>query len=130
MIRRPPRSTLFPYTTLFRSHPHRLEAVAARISRSRLFLDESGPARRQGDHRQRRARTRRRERGAGARGIVSRCRGGRRARRRWVEARVPVAAESIGSAHEHGAAVVARSAGSPTALPEVMILARWLAASR
>src|SRR2546429_2660326 len=23
MIRRPPRSTLFPYTTLFRSHPHR-----------------------------------------------------------------------------------------------------------
>src|SRR3712207_8794710 len=33
MIRRPPRSTLFPYTTLFRSvvyrdlHPHRPEAV-------------------------------------------------------------------------------------------------------
>src|SRR2546425_9244353 len=25
MIRRPPRSTLFPYTTLFRSHPQRLE---------------------------------------------------------------------------------------------------------
>src|SRR5256885_10139936 len=24
MIRRPPRSTLFPYTTLFRSHRHRL----------------------------------------------------------------------------------------------------------
>src|SRR5256885_8393277 len=24
MIRRPPRSTLFPYTTLFRSHPPRL----------------------------------------------------------------------------------------------------------
>src|SRR3712207_7533004 len=24
MIRRPPRSTLFPYTTLFRSHEHRL----------------------------------------------------------------------------------------------------------
>src|SRR3989454_12444660 len=24
MIRRPPRSTLFPYTTLFRSHPQRL----------------------------------------------------------------------------------------------------------
>src|SRR3712207_8811717 len=24
MIRRPPRSTLFPYTTLFRSHPRRL----------------------------------------------------------------------------------------------------------
>src|SRR3712207_8250553 len=26
MIRRPPRSTLFPYTTLFRSQPHVLEA--------------------------------------------------------------------------------------------------------
>src|SRR2546422_8063947 len=25
MIRRPPRSTLFPYTTLFRSHPQLLE---------------------------------------------------------------------------------------------------------
>src|SRR3712207_7903844 len=25
MIRRPPRSTLFPYTTLFRSHLHRLD---------------------------------------------------------------------------------------------------------
>src|SRR2546426_8678583 len=33
MIRRPPRSTLFPYTTLFRSHPdsrHRPGAVAVR----------------------------------------------------------------------------------------------------
>src|SRR2546430_9924921 len=32
MIRRPPRSTLFPYTTLFRSqvqHPHRQVAVFA-----------------------------------------------------------------------------------------------------
>src|SRR2546422_7107891 len=32
MIRRPPRSTLFPYTTLFRSHPDlgvRLDQVAA-----------------------------------------------------------------------------------------------------
>src|SRR2546427_10086488 len=27
MIRRPPRSTLFPYTTLFRSHPHDLKAT-------------------------------------------------------------------------------------------------------
>src|SRR3989475_6065506 len=26
MIRRPPRSTLFPYTTLFRSHPVRVHA--------------------------------------------------------------------------------------------------------
>src|SRR3712207_8361276 len=30
MIRRPPRSTLFPYTTLFRS-PAELEAVAAQV---------------------------------------------------------------------------------------------------
>src|SRR5258706_16484202 len=28
MIRRPPRSTLFPYTTLFRSHVHDLDRVA------------------------------------------------------------------------------------------------------
>src|SRR5688572_29748907 len=31
MIRRPPRSTLFPYTTLFRSHSHRVEALYARV---------------------------------------------------------------------------------------------------
>src|SRR2546425_5457304 len=37
MIRRPPRSTLFPYTTLFRS----LDAVpeVARVQRERLELD-------------------------------------------------------------------------------------------
>src|SRR2546421_1980024 len=29
MIRRPPRSTLFPYTTLFRSHPPRLRLESA-----------------------------------------------------------------------------------------------------
>src|SRR3712207_8906787 len=28
MIRRPPRSTLFPYTTLFRSHAHALHRTA------------------------------------------------------------------------------------------------------
>src|SRR3712207_8680337 len=28
MIRRPPRSTLFPYTTLFRSHGHRPQTYA------------------------------------------------------------------------------------------------------
>src|SRR5256885_10481824 len=32
MIRRPPRSTLFPYTTLFRSFPH------IRVSRYRLIV--------------------------------------------------------------------------------------------
>src|SRR5258708_26592782 len=30
MIRRPPRSTLFPYTTLFRSHDDRLERFGRR----------------------------------------------------------------------------------------------------
>src|SRR2546422_7703244 len=29
MLRRPPRSTLFPYTTLFRSHVHRLSRRGA-----------------------------------------------------------------------------------------------------
>src|SRR3712207_7211222 len=29
MIRRPPRSTLFPYTTLFRSHEHRPQPIGA-----------------------------------------------------------------------------------------------------
>src|SRR3712207_8966175 len=36
MIRRPPRSTLFPYTTLFRSpprrRPHRLEALDSALA--------------------------------------------------------------------------------------------------
>src|SRR2546422_10234615 len=42
MIRRPPRSTLFPYTTLFRSlrcHDHAVDAVA---TLRRLRLDERG----------------------------------------------------------------------------------------
>src|SRR3712207_7372885 len=46
MIRRPPRSTLFPYTTLFRSllhlRPHRLERRAAQ-KRGRE-LDADSPA--------------------------------------------------------------------------------------
>src|SRR2546425_9310249 len=33
MIRRPPRSTLFPYTTLFRSPPRRVRRGAARLGR-------------------------------------------------------------------------------------------------
>src|SRR2546429_2116666 len=33
MIRRPPRSTLFPYTTLFRSHPERRAAPGSRPGR-------------------------------------------------------------------------------------------------
>src|SRR3989454_3561293 len=35
MIRRPPRSTLFPYTTLFRSHPV-LRELAGRLHRHHL----------------------------------------------------------------------------------------------
>src|SRR3712207_7168091 len=35
MIRRPPRSTLFPYTTLFRSYRDRLVAYASHMLRSR-----------------------------------------------------------------------------------------------
>ena len=32
MIRRPPRSTLFPYTTLFRSPPHELQEPDTRLT--------------------------------------------------------------------------------------------------
>src|SRR2546429_7822133 len=35
MIRRPPRSTLFPYTTLFRSHARRRRAGRLRAPRTR-----------------------------------------------------------------------------------------------
>src|SRR5256885_11604280 len=48
MIRRPPRSTLFPYTTLFRSHPGRdivtgpfAEALEAVAKRPQLLGDAS-----------------------------------------------------------------------------------------
>src|SRR2546422_9877213 len=34
MIRRPPRSTLFPYTTLFRSVPNDQETVVSQIARA------------------------------------------------------------------------------------------------
>src|SRR5258707_3583465 len=42
MIRRPPRSTLFPYTTLFRSHrlSHLELAALSSIDRSHLTFDE------------------------------------------------------------------------------------------
>src|SRR3712207_7323463 len=42
MIRRPPRSTLFPYTTLFRSSPCRSRRAPARWRRSRP-PSRSGP---------------------------------------------------------------------------------------
>src|SRR2546429_4181959 len=44
MIRRPPRSTLFPYTTLFRSrHPPTLAGRAARPARGREAGDDRQP---------------------------------------------------------------------------------------
>src|SRR5258707_7385294 len=49
MIRRPPRSTLFPYTTLFRSgHPRFLrsaEVGVARLRFARLLLERLPPQR-------------------------------------------------------------------------------------
>src|SRR2546422_4803850 len=44
MIRRPPRSTLFPYTTLFRSHDPQAElgeAPRAHMARHALALDDA-----------------------------------------------------------------------------------------
>src|SRR5256885_7229645 len=50
MIRRPPRSTLFPYTTLFRSHPG--GAIAVCGGRYRRRQAAHGPvAQRPGGHR-------------------------------------------------------------------------------
>src|SRR5689334_24690760 len=46
MIRRPPRSTLFPYTTLFRSIPTRaavVESGGAPFTLADVELDEPGP---------------------------------------------------------------------------------------
>src|SRR2546427_12578571 len=37
MIRRPPRSTLFPYTTLFRSQPDAVQAELALLEMARLL---------------------------------------------------------------------------------------------
>src|SRR3712207_8713123 len=37
MIRRPPRSTLFPYTTLFRSYPALAVLLGRRLARTRLL---------------------------------------------------------------------------------------------
>src|SRR3712207_8426216 len=49
MIRRPPRSTLFPYTTLFRSfnHPGFIEPMAERVQHALSMIpgDERGQAR-------------------------------------------------------------------------------------
>src|SRR5256885_4428454 len=61
MIRRPPRSTLFPYTTLFRSlrrvrepagdeDPHRARNAAARARRSRQARPGRDPRNRSEEH--------------------------------------------------------------------------------
>src|SRR5256885_8788400 len=43
MIRRPPRSTLFPYTTLFRSASYPWEVVRNSNSGEKEFLKSDGP---------------------------------------------------------------------------------------
>src|SRR2546430_8096460 len=40
MIRRPPRSTLFPYTTLFRSRAHAIVAAVAHAEYKKIPVDE------------------------------------------------------------------------------------------
>src|SRR6476469_298679 len=46
MIRRPPRSTLFPYTTLFRSRDHGCEWALARAARIHMAARDQSPVRR------------------------------------------------------------------------------------
>src|SRR5256885_8444240 len=49
MIRRPPRSTLFPYTTLFRSQRRRgIAEVGREVGRGRTQAHRPGPAHRPG----------------------------------------------------------------------------------
>src|SRR3712207_6850983 len=50
MIRRPPRSTLFPYTTLFRSRRRRGAARAVRGPAGRPARPAAGPAGRSEEH--------------------------------------------------------------------------------
>src|SRR5690349_22467263 len=59
MIRRPPRSTLFPYTTLFRSLLHRRGEVVVRALRALVGgagAEHRGEVRRRGDRAARRDR--------------------------------------------------------------------------
>src|SRR2546428_4953638 len=49
MIRRPPRSTLFPYTTLFRSHIHSLHSESSVVKppqKSKPDIEDGGWAQR------------------------------------------------------------------------------------
>src|SRR5689334_24515268 len=52
MIRRPPRSTLFPYTTLFRSRRHRGAREPDRVARGTVRIRDpvAGAARRSEEH--------------------------------------------------------------------------------
>src|SRR2546422_6384833 len=45
MIRRPPRSTLFPYTTLFRSTPRAAAAVSQLTAQALQVLERGDPVR-------------------------------------------------------------------------------------
>src|SRR2546428_1599299 len=50
MIRRPPRSTLFPYTTLFRSHPQRCDVLEERVDvNARVVVERHSRLARVGD---------------------------------------------------------------------------------
>src|SRR5438132_8331048 len=50
MIRRPPRSTLFPYTTLFRSLPQSSSACASRMTGRKRARPRSSTIRRSEEH--------------------------------------------------------------------------------
>src|SRR5258708_25136808 len=52
MIRRPPRSTLFPYTTLFRSHPRRphQDGHPKKLRQNRRPIHRRHPWRRSEEH--------------------------------------------------------------------------------
>src|SRR5437899_8898920 len=54
MLRAPPKSTLFPYTTLFRSDPPSRRVLAADRQRERAGAGLHGASRHQGHHRRRR----------------------------------------------------------------------------
>src|SRR5438874_10219891 len=53
MIRRPPRSTLFPYTTLFRSSPHLRRSAGLGACPGRLLVERADHE--QGDDRDRKS---------------------------------------------------------------------------
>src|SRR3712207_9485037 len=51
MIRRPPRSTLFPYTTLFRSEPYEYEVIDSDEEPGITLVDDDGSGNGGGGHR-------------------------------------------------------------------------------